>query len=111
VSPLRRANGRYALTVLAAIVALALLGTAAVVALVVAGSDTSATPVIVTLLGFLGTTIVALLGLLKTERVESRVADVTKVAEETHDELNGRLETIEAAALRAAAASERRKEG
>ena len=77
-------NGRYRSTVVAAIVALCILGVAAAVTLDIRGTLDKSTPAVAAILAFLAPTIVALFALLRAEKTGHSV--------EEHDE---KLEELE----------------
>lgn len=84
--------GRINTTVLiAAIVVLSLFGLAGMIGLTIKNNGGTTTPLIVTLLGFLGTTIAGLMGLLKSQqnaesiqRIEQKI-DTAANGENSHD--------------------------
>lgn len=80
--------------VVAAIVALVLIGAALAVGSEVAGIDSNSTPIVTTVVGLFAPTIIGLLALLKAEKVDRKTDAV-------NDKVNGHLSALTDAAIAA----------
>jgi ABC-type dipeptide/oligopeptide/nickel transport system permease component len=89
-------NGAYRVTILATIVALALMVAVVVLVALLRGSFTESTPAIAVLIGLIAPTITALLALLRVETVQKQ-----------HIELNGAVQRLQAHIEEAATRTEK----